>query len=163
MIFLTVAGLDSCEGTRQDLQRFVSVIRFAARIEAKYRTDAKLKSSMVAKEFNLSPDDRVHLLVRVGHMLGLEPWGGGPVNFTGHEWEVSINHPVRDFEDADNPEEYWARRPPATIGGLENTMAEPITIFIVHGHDEAVKYRVAPPLPGLNGGVPAQGNRNVES
>ncbi len=159
---LTIAGIASCEGSQQDVDRFLQVVRVAAELEPAWAAGegdvtAGPTLALYGIRDRLSPappDDGVSL-PRLGAILAVERWG---TNYVDHSnWTFGLSREVRKFKHVRDLETYWSLRPKlenrvavTSAGGA--MQAEP-KVFISHAYgDRALADRLRDVL--ILGGIP---------
>ena len=118
LVGLTLAGLASCEGSAEDVDIFLQLVRLAAAIEADREPGApepSLTPEMASRRLRLPAAGRSALVDRAGEVLGVEPWGwtGWGRDAETGAWSASFGRRVRRFRGVDSIEHYWSLAHPA--------------------------------------------------
>ncbi len=120
---LKVAGLASCEGSAEDVDIFLQLVRLAAAIEADREPGAPeptITPEIASRHLRLPAAGRSVLLDRAGEVLGVEQWGwtGWSRDADTAAWSFSFGRRVRPFRGVDSIEHYWTLAHPADEVGV---------------------------------------------
>lgn len=123
LVGLTLAGLASCEGSAEDIDIFLQLVRLAAAIEADREPGAPeptLTPEIASSHLRLPVAGRSILLDRADEVLGVEQWGwtGWSRDAETAAWSFSFGRRVRPFRGVDSIEHYWSLAHPANGVGV---------------------------------------------
>jgi hypothetical protein len=112
-VALTVAGVHATGRGRRELDVFLEAVVFAAEIQRDYEPSPDdpgrlpvLTSDAFARHVGLTGDDDHLLLLRVGALLRLEPWGWKAASGSAGSWAFDISRRVRRFRDVTSVPHY---------------------------------------------------------
>jgi hypothetical protein len=161
---LTIAGAAACNGSAEDLGIFLAAVRLAARIQREFigspgDEDPSLTPADLRRCILLPAAGRDRTLARVGQLLLVERWGwsAGGSGRVKEDWHFTIGRDVRRLRGVSSLQEYWlasrsGNAPTITVSEEALVATKPVTIFLVHGHDEA-RHEVARFLESLTRGA----------
>ncbi len=138
-VALTAAGMRACVGTREDLEAFLGVVRYAVDLEAALGVSDPqpiLTMAEVAHHVPLPAAGRKALLGRVALLLRVERWGSsGSTQTPEGECSFTIAPQVRRLHGIETLEDYWRCAHPNPVAeqlGLDPWMVKIIEALSAH-------------------------------
>jgi hypothetical protein len=113
IIALTLAGLNACPDADEDVAAFLATIRYATELHdgsLANDLDLEISSASIGNALALPAAGRADLVVRLGRILEVEPWGWESSQSDERDgWRFTIDRRIRRLRDITTAADYWDR------------------------------------------------------
>lgn len=138
---LTIRGIAACNGSEDDIEHFVRLLRWLAQLEVAFEpvaAETMPRATLREIDENLGLRGDVGALRRLYAMLHLDHWGLSGTSANGGEWSVTVGPDIWRFRDVQSAEdcavarENWVNegRPQPAAGQVPDA-DEPYDAFIL--------------------------------